>query len=75
MNKVKVIPTYTNKKSLCIVNNVDKPYSFQYFSLIENIQNIELSIKVVENLYDRTNLDEEFDELQAANVLHPIIIK
>lgn len=48
---------------------MDKPYSFQYFSLIENIQNIELSIKVVENIYDRTNLEEELDELQRTYII------
>lgn len=62
-----------NKKYCCLKctpdSEMNKPYAFQYFNLIESIQNIELSIMEIKYLYDRTNLEDELNDLQTTYII------
>lgn len=59
---------YPNKKKYCSLKCIpdsamDRPYSYEYFSFIESIQNIEAGIKNITGLKDRLELENEVIEL------------
>lgn len=49
----------------CIPDSVmDKPYSFQYFNLVESLRNIESKIRDIKNLENRIDLENEVNDLR-----------
>ena len=59
---------YPNKKKYCSLQCIpdsamDKPYSFQYFNLIDSIRDIESRIENIKTLEDRINLENDVNDL------------
>ena len=59
---------YPNKKKYCSPqcipdSGVDKPYSFQYFNLIDSIRDIESCIENIKTLEDRIDLENNVNDL------------
>lgn len=58
----------SNKRNYCSRECIpdsamDKPYSFQYFNLVESIRDIELRINDIKNLKNRIDLENEVNDL------------
>jgi len=54
----------------CIPDSVmDKPYSFQYFNLVENIRDIKSRISNIERLDDRIDLENEVTDLHTSYII------
>ncbi|MBK5241116.1 hypothetical protein [Clostridium sp.] len=59
---------YPSRKKYCSLecipdSGMDRPYSFQYFNLIDSIRDIEASIDEISTLEDRIDLENEANEL------------
>jgi len=58
----------SNNKKYCTFecvpeSAIDKPYSYEYFNLMDGIIDIELNINKINTLYDRVELENEIEEL------------
>jgi len=72
-NKFKNEPYISsNNKKYCSFecipdSGIDKPYSYEYFNLMDGIRDIELHIKNIKTLTDRIELENKFEELTISN--------
>ena len=61
----------SNNKKYCSFecvpeSTIDKPYSFQYFNLMDGIRDIELDIENIKTLDDRIDLENKIEELSTS---------
>jgi hypothetical protein len=64
----------SNNKKYCSyecvpASTIDKPYSYQYFSLMDGIRDIEVDIENIKTLYDRIELENKIEELSISYTL------